>query len=46
MIEIKLGQWAKPGQGGLLQGAKVSPEIAETRGVPVGRDVHSQECQV
>jgi len=41
MIEVKLSQGAKPGQGGLLPGPKVTPEIAETRGVPVGRDVHS-----
>lgn len=41
MIEIKLSQGAKPGQGGLLPGAKVTQEIADARGVPVGRDVHS-----
>lgn len=41
MIEVKLGQGAKPGQGGLLPGAKVTPEIAETRGVPAWQDVHS-----
>jgi glutamate synthase domain-containing protein 2 len=38
MIELKLSQGAKPGQGGLLPGAKVSPEIAEARGVPAGVD--------
>jgi glutamate synthase domain-containing protein 2 len=38
MIEIKLSQGAKPGHGGVLPAAKVSPEIAQTRGVPVGRD--------
>ena len=38
MIEIKLSQGAKPGHGGMLPGAKVSPEIAETRHVPVGVD--------
>lgn len=37
-IEIKLSQGAKPGLGGLLPGAKVTPEIAEIRGVPEGRD--------
>ena len=37
-IEVKLSQGAKPGLGGLLPGAKVSPEIAETRGVRVGED--------
>lgn len=41
MVEIKLSQGAKPGHGGLLPGAKVTPEIAEARGVPVGRDVIS-----
>src|SRR5215470_4769432 len=38
MIEIKLSQGAKPGHGGVLPGPKVSPEIAEARGVPVGVD--------
>src|SRR5690606_20386249 len=38
MIEIKLSQGAKPGHGGILPGHKVSPEIAETRGVRVGED--------
>ena len=38
MIEVKLSQGAKPGHGGVLPGAKVSPEIAEARGVPVGQD--------
>lgn len=37
-ISIKLSQGAKPGLGGVLPGAKVSPQIAETRGVPVGVD--------
>ncbi len=38
MIEIKLSQGAKPGHGGVLPGAKVTPEIAEARGVPPGTD--------
>ena len=38
MIEIKLSQGAKPGQGGILPGAKVTAEIAEARGVPIGTD--------
>jgi glutamate synthase domain-containing protein 2 len=38
MVELKLSQGAKPGHGGVLPGAKVSPEIAITRGVPVGVD--------
>jgi len=36
MIEIKLSQGAKPGHGGVLPAAKVSAEIAVTRGVPEG----------
>jgi glutamate synthase domain-containing protein 2 len=38
MIEIKLSQGAKPGHGGVLPAAKVTAEIAATRGVPTGRD--------
>jgi glutamate synthase domain-containing protein 2 len=38
MIELKLSQGAKPGHGGILPAHKVSPEIAATRGVPVGVD--------
>ena len=38
MFEIKLSQGAKPGKGGILPAAKVSPEIAEIRGIPVGQD--------
>ena len=41
MIELKLSQGAKPGHGGILPGAKVTPEIALIRGVPVGKDVLS-----
>ncbi len=36
MIEIKLSQGAKPGHGGILPAAKVSAEIASTRGIPEG----------
>lgn len=38
MIEVKLSQGAKPGHGGVLPAAKVSPEISAARGVPMGRD--------
>ncbi|MDB5880147.1 MAG: glutamate synthase [Ramlibacter sp.] len=38
MIEIKLSQGAKPGHGGILPAAKVTPEIALARGVPIGID--------
>ncbi|MEX2468948.1 MAG: FMN-binding glutamate synthase family protein [Pseudohongiellaceae bacterium] len=41
MIELKLSQGAKPSHGGVLPGAKVSVEIAEARGVPVGKTVVS-----
>ena len=40
-ISIKLSQGAKPGLGGVLPGPKVTPEIAATRGVPVGQTVVS-----
>lgn len=40
-IEIKLSQGAKPGKGGVLPGAKVTPEIAAIRNVPVGETVIS-----
>ena len=36
-IEIKLSQGAKPGKGGVLPGNKVTPEIANIRGIPVGQ---------
>lgn len=38
MIEIKLSQGAKPGHGGILPAAKITPEIAKTRGIPMGED--------
>ncbi|MGR3661538.1 MAG: FMN-binding glutamate synthase family protein [Paracoccaceae bacterium] len=38
MIELKLSQGAKPGHGGLLPAAKITPEIAEARGVEMGID--------
>ena len=41
MIEIKLSQGAKPGHGGMLMAPKVTPEIAEARGVPAYQDVIS-----
>lgn len=40
-IEIKIGQGAKPGQGGLLPADKVTEDISRLRGVPMGKDVHS-----
>jgi glutamate synthase domain-containing protein 2 len=37
-FEIKLSQGAKPGKGGVLPGAKVTPLIAHIRGIPEGKD--------
>lgn len=38
MIEIKLSQGAKPSHGGILPAAKLTHEIAEIRGIPMGKD--------
>jgi len=35
-VELKLSQGAKPGLGGVLPGPKVTPQIADIRGVPQG----------
>lgn len=40
-IEIKIGQGAKPGMGGLLPAGKVTKEIAKIRNRPVGEDIIS-----
>ncbi|HCG55923.1 MULTISPECIES: FMN-binding glutamate synthase family protein [Brevibacterium] len=37
MVSLKLSQGAKPGIGGVLPGPKVTEEIAEIRGIPVGK---------
>ncbi len=37
MFEIKLSQGAKPGKGGILPKAKVTPEIAQIRQIEVGK---------
>ena len=37
-LEVKLSQGAKPGLGGLLPAAKITPEIAEIRGIRTDRD--------
>lgn len=44
MIEVKLSQGAKPGHGGVLPKAKITPEIAAIRGVPMDRDCVSPAC--
>ncbi len=41
MIEIKIGQGAKPGIGGHLLKEKITPEIARVRNIPVDRDAIS-----
>ncbi len=41
IIEIKMGQGAKPGIGGHLPGGKVTAEIAKTRMIPQGSDAIS-----
>ncbi len=41
MVEIKVSQGAKPSHGAILPGAKVTEEIAEARGIPVGKDCDS-----
>ena len=38
MFEIKMSQGAKPGKGGILPGAKVTPLIAQVRGINEGED--------
>ena len=40
-IEIKMGQSAKAGLGGLLPGKKVTEEIAKVRGIQPGQTAHS-----
>jgi glutamate synthase domain-containing protein 2 len=41
MIEIKISQGAKPGMGGKLPAAKVTPEIATIRQIPPGKTAES-----
>jgi len=38
MFELKMSQGAKPGKGGILPAVKVTSQIAEIRGIPVGQD--------
>lgn len=38
MFELKMSQGAKPGKGGILPAAKVSPVIAKTRGIEPHQD--------
>ncbi|MDA2462741.1 glutamate synthase-related protein [Bacillus cereus group sp. MYBK65-1] len=41
LIEIKIGQGAKPGEGGHLPGSKVTAKIAEARNATIGSDLIS-----
>lgn len=41
MFEVKLSQGAKPGKGGILPAEKITPEIAQIRGIPMGKDAIS-----
>jgi glutamate synthase (NADPH/NADH) large chain len=41
MIEIKIGQGAKPGEGGHLPGTKVTPKVAAARSAAPGVDLIS-----
>ena len=45
VLEIKIGQGAKPGIGGHLPGEKVGPDISRTRMIPVGTDALSPAPQ-
>ncbi len=45
VIEIKIGQGAKPGIGGHLPGEKVSAEVSMTRMIPCGTDALSPAPQ-
>lgn len=41
LVEIKIGQGAKPGEGGHLPGSKVTAKIAEARNATIGSDLIS-----
>ena len=41
MIEIKIGQGAKPGLGGHLPGKKIDEAVSQARMIPVGSDALS-----
>ena len=45
IVEIKIGQGAKPGIGGHLPGEKVSADVSETRMIPQGTDALSPAPQ-
>ncbi|MCP6718224.1 MAG: FMN-binding glutamate synthase family protein [Patescibacteria group bacterium] len=41
VIEVKIGQGAKGGMGGLLPADKVTEEVARVRKIEMGKDIHS-----
>ena len=45
IVEIKIGQGAKPGIGGHLPGGKVTEQVSRTRMIPVGVDALSPAPQ-
>ncbi len=45
IVEIKIGQGAKPGIGGHLPGEKVSSDVSQTRMIPQGTDALSPAPQ-
>lgn len=45
-VEIKLSQGAKPGRGGVLPGSKVTAEVAQIRGIEVGKSCLSPNSHV
>ena len=45
VVEIKIGQGAKPGIGGHLPGEKVTAEVSRTRMIPIGSDALSPAPQ-
>ncbi|MEM7305859.1 MAG: glutamate synthase-related protein [Planctomycetota bacterium] len=42
-VEIKINQGAKPGKGGRLSGAKVTPQVSRARNIPVGTNALSPD---
>ena len=42
-VEIKINQGAKPGKGGRLSGAKVSPQVSRARNIPIGTNALSPD---
>jgi len=40
-VEVKIGQGAKPGMGGNLLGSKVTEDVAQVRGIPLGSNALS-----